>query len=91
MKEGQQGDMIVEGVTYPDFCEDIEPVVAAWEEPVVPSQIELLPHSSYSPRYAWMYAFEKRLKYRIEEALGARLGELERCREVIDSGISGPL
>ncbi len=56
----------------------VSPVVLRWAEEVVPRSVELLPNNRYSPRYAWMFSFEKRLKYRIEDALGRRLGSLER-------------
>lgn len=52
--------------------------VASWTDEVVPNGVEPLPHGSYSPVYAWMFAYEKRLRSRIEKALGRRLGSLER-------------
>ncbi len=51
---------------------------AEWTDEVVPGEVELLPHANYSPRYAWMYAYEKSLKRRIEKTLGRQLGAHDR-------------
>jgi len=45
---------------------------------VVPRDVEILRNFRYSPQYAWMYSYEKRLKYRIEEASGRPLKGMER-------------
>jgi hypothetical protein len=64
--------------TYAQLSRDIEPVVAEWHDQVVPRDVELIADHRYSPRYAWMYAYEKRLKYRIEEARQEPLADLEQ-------------
>ena len=69
--------MIVDLADWPRLAA-VDPVVAEWSEEVVPGAVEELPHSRYSPRYAWMYAYEKRLKQRICRALGRPLGDWER-------------
>ena len=69
--------MIVED-GFERMVELVRPVIAEWTEEVVPGRVELLPHNRYSPRYAWMFSFEKRLKHRIEDTLGRPLGPLER-------------
>ena len=51
----------------------LDPVVSTFEIDVVPQQVELLDNNSYAPDYAWMYSFEKRLKYRIQDLLKFRL------------------
>jgi len=61
----------------------LHPVAEQWVDTVVPRDVELLTDHRYSPRYAWMYAYEKRLKRRIEQALGCPLGPRER-------GLFGP-
>ncbi len=69
--------MIVERA-YSELCCDVIPVLAEWTDEVVPDLVELFADHHYAPNYAWMYAYEKRLKYRIEEVLGQPLGGLER-------------
>jgi len=69
--------MIVE-YSFDQMVEGVAPVVLCLEEEVVPGRVELLPNNRYSPRYAWMFSYEKRLKHRIEAELGRPLGELER-------------
>lgn len=69
--------MIVD-LDFTDCGNRLAPLVATWSDEVVPQRIELLPHSSYSSRYAWMFAYEKGLKRRIERALGHPLGAWER-------------
>lgn len=49
-----------------------------WSDRVVPNQVEEIGDNRYSPRYAWMFSYEKSLKYRLEAALGQPIGELER-------------
>ena len=63
---------------FEEMVDAISPMVARWRDVVVPGEVDLLPNNRYSPRYAWMFSYEKRLKYRIEELLGRPLGELER-------------
>jgi anti-sigma regulatory factor (Ser/Thr protein kinase) len=56
----------------------VSPLKGTWTDRVVPGKVEILFDNRYSPGYAWMYSYEKRLKYRIEEALDRRLGSVER-------------
>jgi len=70
--------VIVFGKTLNDFRADIAPLAATWRDIVVPRDVEILPNFRYSPVYAWMYSYEKRLKYRIEEASGRPLKGTER-------------
>jgi len=70
--------VIVFGKTLDDFRVDIAPLAAMWRDIVVPRNVEILPNFRYSPVYAWMYSYEKQLKYRIEEASGRSLGAAER-------------
>ena len=51
------------------ICEYLEPLLDIFEKEVVPGQVELLANNGYSLNYAWMYSFEKRLKYTIEGVL----------------------
>lgn len=53
--------------------ETLAPLLDEFEENIVPDEVELLPHNKYAEAYSWMYAFEKRLKYRIERILRNRL------------------
>ena len=62
---------------FEEMVDALSPVLAQWREQVVPGEVELLPNNRYSPRYAWMFSYEKRLKYRIEALVGRPLGELE--------------
>ena len=68
-----------------------ETLIAAWDDAVVPGEVELLPHTHYSPMYAWMYAYEKKLKRRIEKTLGRPLGQLERALFGQDGAVSEAL
>lgn len=52
--------------------------LARWTDRVVPSEVDEIGHNRYSPRYAWMFSYEKSLKYRLEQVLGVPLGNLER-------------
>jgi hypothetical protein len=69
--------MILTHGSYQQFRGELEPLLDEWQEEVVPNQVTLLPHNRYAPAYAWMFSYEKRLKYRIEELLGQRLREAE--------------
>jgi len=53
-------------------------LAAEWCDTVVPAAVEVLPDSLYTPAYAWMYAYEKGLRDRIEKALKRPLGRRER-------------
>ncbi len=66
--------MFIEHLDKALVLESLIPVLEEFEEKIVPSEVKLLPHNRYAEIYAWMYAYEKRLKYRIEEILKNRLG-----------------
>ncbi len=61
--------MIAAGLTFARLCYDIAPLIDEWCDEVVPQQVDLLSSNHYAPAYAWMFSFEKRLKYRIEDVL----------------------
>jgi hypothetical protein len=63
-------------------------VLEAWIDEVIPAEVELLPNHGYSARYAWMFAYEKRLKYRIEDCLGRPLKDVERVLFGTDGVVS---
>lgn len=69
----------------------VSPMIDQWAEDVVPGSVELLPNNRYSPRYAWMFSYEKRLKYRIEKVIGRPLGALERDLFGVDGVFSEAL
>lgn len=84
--------MIVTGYSFADLRQRAEPVLAAWTEELRPSAVELLPHNPYAPSYAWMYAYEKRVKYWIEEVLGTTITPpVERALFGADGAFSEPL
>jgi hypothetical protein len=61
--------MIADGLSFTQLCQQVAPVLAEWRDKIVPSAVELLPNNLYTPAYAWMFSYEKRLKYRIEDVL----------------------
>lgn len=65
--------MFVEELDKTAICQHLLPVLDVFEEKIVPAEVELLPHNRYAEIYGWMYALEKRLKYRIQDVLGNRL------------------
>jgi len=67
-----------EDAPFEEYLRRLAPIRADWEDRVVPDEVELLDHFSYRPGYAWMYAYEKDLKRRIEAALDRPLGSFER-------------
>jgi hypothetical protein len=77
--------------SFEELCTRLDEPVATWLDEIVPESVELMPNNRYSPRYAWMFSFEKRLKYRIEEVLGRPLGETERVLFGPDGVISEAL
>ncbi len=79
--------MIV-GKDFEEMVEAIGPVLARWTDDLVPGSVELLPNNRYSPRYAWMFSYEKQLKYRIEDLLGRPLGAVERILFSVDGAFS---
>ncbi len=71
--------MISNDMSLEQLKADIAPILTEWRDIVVPSNVELLPNFGYSPAYAWMFSYEKRLKYHIEEAAGRKLGTYEQA------------
>ena len=70
--------VIVSGGSLEVFRREIEPVLDQWTDVVIPREVEIMPNFGYTPDYAWMYSYEKRLKYRIEATCGFSLGAMER-------------
>lgn len=66
--------MFRENLTRETILEQLNPVISVFENKVIPQKVELLANNSYSEKYAWMYSFEKNLKYRIQRDLGYKLG-----------------
>ncbi len=58
--------MFIENLTPEKMESRLQPVITTFEELIVPSKVELLPNNTYAENYAWMYSFEKQLKYKIE-------------------------
>jgi hypothetical protein len=52
--------------------------LASWSEEVIPDRFEPHPTSTYSPQYAWMFAYEKGLRTRIEGVLSQPLSRRTR-------------
>lgn len=67
------------------------PLAAEWRDVVVPAEVDVLPDSLYTPAYAWMYAYEKGLRDRIEKALRRPLGRRERDLFGPDTALSETL
>ena len=70
--------VIVSGGSLEVFRSEIDPVLDQWTDLVVPRDVEIMPNFGYTPDYAWMYSYEKRLKYRIEACSRRPLGSVER-------------
>ena len=70
--------MIVRDVGFDQLCRPLEPMLTSWVDTVVPRDVELFPNNLYIAPYAWMYSYEKRLRVRLEIALGRPLHGLER-------------
>jgi len=83
--------MILPGWSFDEMREDVESVLAEWCEDVVPRHVELLPNNRYSPVYAWMFSYEKRLKYRIEDVIGRPLDRTEAAIFGADGAFSEAL
>jgi hypothetical protein len=60
-------------VDEPGWRERVGEILDEWRDEVVPGAVEPLPHGHYSPVYAWMYAYEKALKRRIERIRGRKM------------------
>jgi hypothetical protein len=80
--------VIVEPLSMAELAADIMPVVAEWTDEVVPGDVPPISDHRYTPSYAWMYSYEKRLKHRIEEALGRSIGRLEAAMFGADGALS---
>jgi hypothetical protein len=80
--------MVVQELTFADLVVRLGPLAVDWQETVVPARIEALPSNRYRPDYGWMFTFERRLKERIEAAIGRRL---ERTTELRLFGADGVL
>ncbi len=65
--------MFIDNLTQETIKKHLQPVIAVFEEHIVPNEVELLQNNTYALNYAWMYSFEKRLKYRIQDLLGYKL------------------
>ena len=65
--------MFQDDISKEYIIKELNPVIAVFEEQVIPSQVELIDNNNYTQNYAWMYSFEKRLKYRIEKLLDCKL------------------
>ena len=65
--------MFLENISKEYIMRELSPVISVFEEQVIPSRVELLENNNYTLNYAWMYSYEKRLKYRMEGFLGFKL------------------
>jgi len=63
---------------YVDYLDRMDELLGQWEDRVVPRNVELVPNTRYSPRYAWMFSYEKGLRNRIFQTLKKRPPRLER-------------
>lgn len=80
--------MIVEPLSVGELATAIMPVVAEWTDEIVPGNVPPISDHRYTPSYAWMYSYEKRLKYRMEEVLGRSIGRLEAALFGADGALS---
>jgi hypothetical protein len=61
-------------------CERLEPLLAAWSDIVVPQAFESPLNTSYKPAYAWMHAYERQLRKRVEAIMKTHFGTSERSQ-----------
>jgi Histidine kinase-like ATPase domain len=80
--------MIARHLSFDALCRPLEPLVARWMDAVVPQQVEPVPNNLYSSTYAWMYAYERGFRDRLEHALGRPLGAAERVLFGTDGVVS---
>lgn len=80
--------MIVDPLSMDELLAPIAPVLAEWTDEVVPAAVPVISDHRYKPDYAWMYSYEKTLKYRIEDALGRSIGSLEKALFGVDGALS---
>jgi Histidine kinase-like ATPase domain len=69
---------MITDISLEQLQDRIGPVLDSWTDEVTPGEVELLPNHRYSPRYAWMFSYEKQVRYRLQGVLNRQLGELER-------------
>lgn len=50
----------------------LQPLLAGWADLVVPREVTLVSNPRYSPRYAWMFSYERKLRDRLCEILGRK-------------------
>jgi len=65
--------MFEENLSQQTIVQQLQPLITQFEEEIVPIKVELLPNNRYAQNYAWMYSYEKKLKYRIQKHLGFKL------------------
>jgi hypothetical protein len=80
--------MIVRHLNLDELCRSLDPVTARWVDAVVPQQVEPVPNNLYAATYAWMYAYERRLRDRLECSLGHKLRAAERILFGTDGVVS---
>jgi anti-sigma regulatory factor (Ser/Thr protein kinase) len=68
---------MIRATTFEELRRRAGAALACWMDVLVPEQIEPLPGNRYSPRYGWMFTFERRWRSCVEEVLGHPLGALE--------------
>jgi anti-sigma regulatory factor (Ser/Thr protein kinase) len=72
-------------------CERLEPLLAAWSDIVVPQAFESPLNTSYKPAYAWMHAYERQLRKRVEAIMKTHFGTSERTLFGADGAFSEAL
>ena len=70
--------MLVPSRSFEETIQDIGPVIANWEDQVIPRRVEMVQNPRYSPRYAWMFSYERGLRDRIFRELGRKNRKIER-------------
>jgi hypothetical protein len=61
-------------IDFASAVAEIAPLLDEWRDPVVPASVESSPNSPYAVDYAWMYAYERGVRRRLERALRRPLG-----------------
>lgn len=80
--------MIVRDLDFDALCRSLGPVLAQWVDTVVPREVEPVPNNLYAAAYAWMYAYERTLRDRLERTLGYPLRGAERILFGTDGVVS---
>lgn len=65
--------MIDQSLDFDMMAGKLQPLLAGWEDTIVPRDVKLVSNPRYSPRYAWMFSYERQLRDRIFEALGRKV------------------